>query len=163
MDETPDPKENPEDFVRRLAYEKADAISQKHQETWVLGADTVVVLNEEILGKPADESSARAMLQSLSGISHEVWTGFCLCNMENAVVEKQAVKTEVRFSELSDNIINAYITTGEPLDKAGSYGIQGKGGFLVEQIQGSYSNVVGLPLPEVVNLLLKYGIIKAGG
>ena len=163
VDETPNPTENPQDFVCRLAFEKADAVSQKHQKSWVLGADTVVVLEGEILGKPMGESSARDMLKNLSGRSHEVWTGFCLRNIENLVVGKQAVKTEVRFSALTEDIIDAYIATGEPLDKAGSYGIQGKGGFLVEQIHGSYSNVVGLPLTEVVNVLMKYEIITAGG
>lgn len=123
----------------------------------------MVVLDGEILGKPADEEAACSMLKSLSGQSHEVWTGFCLINVENAVIEKQAIKTDVRFSALTDEIINAYIATGEPLDKAGSYGIQGKGGFLVEQIQGSYSNVVGLPLVEVLSVLMKYQIISAGG
>lgn len=162
VDETPEPSESPEDFVRRLAFEKADIVSQQHHVSWVLGADTVVVLDGKILGKPEDEAAARSMLKNLSGRGHEVWTGFCLRSAENAVVNKQAVKTDVRFSELTDAIINAYIATGESLDKAGSYGIQGKGGFLVEQIHGSYSNVVGLPLAEVLNTLLEYGIIKPG-
>ena len=161
VDETPKPSESPEDFVCRMAFEKADIVSQQHHLSWVLGADTVVVLDGEILGKPADEASARSMLKSLSGRCHGVWTGFCLSSVENAVAEKQAIKTVVRFSELTDDIINAYVATGEPFDKAGSYGIQGKGGFLVEEIHGSYSNVVGLPLTEVLNVLMKYQITIA--
>ena len=161
--ETPKPSEGPEPFVQRLAFEKADIVSQQNHRAWVLGADTVVVLGGEILGKPADEVSARDMLKGLSGRCHEVWTGFSLCSVENEVVEKQSVKTEVLFSAFNDDIINAYIASGEPLDKAGSYGIQGKGGFLVEQIHGSYSNVVGLPLTEVLHVLMKYEIITAGG
>ena len=163
VDETPKRSESPEDFVCRLAFEKADAVSKHHQSSWVLGADTVVVLDGEILGKPKDEEAAGSMLKSLSGRCHEVWTGFCLSSPENAVFEKQAIKTDVWFSVLTDDIIHAYITTGEPLDKAGSYGIQGKGGFLVEQIHGSYSNVVGLPLTEVLSVLTKHAIVTTGG
>lgn len=162
VDEIPNDSESPKDFVCRLAFEKADSVSQQHYLSWVLGADTVVVLDGEILGKPANEKSARDMLKCLSGRCHEVWTGFCLSNVENAVVETQATKTDVRFSVLTDDIIQAYIATGEPLDKAGSYGIQGKGGFLVEQIHGSYSNVVGLPLTEVLNVLMKHEIVTVG-
>lgn len=162
VNETPGRSESPEDFVRRLAFEKADAVSKHYHASWVFGADTVVVLDGKILGKPQDEAAARSMLQNLSGRCHEVWTGFCLSSVENAVVMQQAVKTDVWFATLSDAVINAYISTGEPLDKAGSYGIQGKGGFFVEQIHGSYSNVVGLPLSEVVTLLMKYEIVTAG-
>lgn len=159
VDEQPFPSETPFEFVLRISKEKAQNVSRKYPDVWVLAADTIVVVDNEILGKPDDEVAAKDMLWKLSGRSHEVWTGFCICRAKDDVFSQQAVQTEVFFVSLTDEICNAYVKTGEPLDKAGSYGIQGKGGFLVEKIQGSYSNVVGLPLAEVFCEMLCLGII----
>ncbi len=150
--------ELPVDFVRRLAKDKAMAVGVDHSGAWVLGADTVVVLENEILGKPRDPDDALAMLTRLAGQTHEVWTGFAICRGSSEVVGR-AVRTEVKFVGASQDVLAAYVATGEPLDKAGSYGIQGQGGVLVERIDGSYSNVVGLPLAELVEELLRLAVI----
>lgn len=159
VDESPAPGELPEEFVLRIAAAKEEAIGVMAPDAWVLGADTVVVLDNGILGKPRDEDDARAMLLRLSGRQHEVWTGFSLSRKSSGDSVRRAVRTEVRFVSLTGDLCRAYVKTGEPLDKAGSYGIQGMGGFLVESITGSYSNVVGLPLSEVVMEMLRLGVI----
>lgn len=160
IDERNLPGESPEDFVLRMAKEKAEVIALQHPESYVLAADTIVVLDGKILGKPADAADAEAMLGKMSGKSHEVLTGFCLCRRRSKpLFVCRAVKTKVFFRSLSDELIAAYVSTREPLDKAGSYGLQGRGGFLVEKIDGSYSNVIGLPLAEVVEELLCAGVV----
>jgi len=159
VDESPAGGESPSDFVLRLSKEKAEAVTHRYPGLWVLAADTIVVVDGDILGKPENMAAASNMLQRLSGRVHEVWTGFCLRHHENSVLAQKAVRTEVRFADLSDALCDAYVKTGEPLDKAGAYGIQGKGACLVEAVNGSYTNVVGLPLAEVVQDLLKHGII----
>jgi septum formation protein len=158
INEEPAAGESPAGFVRRLAMDKAQVVATHDAAAAVLAADTVVVINGELLGKPRDMGGAGAMLKRLSGRTHEVWTGFALCRGRKILAE-QAVRTEVTFIALNDALCQAYILTGEPLDKAGGYGIQGQGGFLVERICGSYSNVVGLPLAEVVTALLASGVI----
>ena len=157
IDETPLPGELPIDFVARLSREKAQAVEQPG--AWVLGADTAVVVDGEILGKPGDEAEACAMLMRLSGRWHEVWTGFSLCRRATGELCTQTVCTRVRFLTLTPELCRAYVRTGEPLDKAGAYGIQGKGCFLVPEISGSYTNVVGLPMTEVLETLLHYKVI----
>jgi septum formation protein len=156
--EVAQPGESPADFARRLAGEKAAAVALRHPASWVLAADTVVARAGRILGKPADSEDAAAMLAALSGHWHTVWTGFALRRGRDVLAE--VVTTEVRFAELSDPLIRAYVATGEPLDKAGAYGIQGRGGLLVREIRGSYSNVVGLPLAEVIAALTARAIIS---
>jgi septum formation protein len=156
--EVAQPGESPADFARRLAGEKAAAVALRHPASWVLAADTVVARSGRILGKPADSEDAAAMLAALSGHWHTVWTGFALRRGRDVLAE--VVATEVRFAELSDPLIRAYVATGEPLDKAGAYGIQGRGGLLVREIRGSYSNVVGLPLAEVIAALTARAIIS---
>jgi septum formation protein len=151
--------ETPQHFVLRAACDKAGAVSAGNTEAWVVGADTVVVCGNKILGKPRDARQAAEMLQSLSGCSHIVHTGFCLQNKKQGVIVSRVVTTEVFFSSFSGEITAAYVATGEPLDKAGAYGIQGCGGFLVEKINGSYSNVVGLPLAEIVEELQCHQVI----
>lgn len=158
VDEIHSPGESPEAFVRRLASDKARAVASRRPDGWILAADTIVVLDDDILGKPRDSIDAIRMLKRLRNRWHTVWTGFCLCCGETAVSE--AVSSEVRFGDFSDAVCAAYAATGEPLDKAGAYGIQGKGAFLVREIRGSYSNVVGLPLSEVVHMLLGRGVIE---
>lgn len=159
IEECPLAHETPQQFVLRTATEKAKIVSQHHPHAWILGADTVVVLDNEILGKPVDADDARRLLTRLAGRWHEVLTGFCLCRKDIPHLTAHVVTTAVKFVDFDKTIAAAYVQTGEPLDKAGAYGIQGKGGFLVERITGSYSNVVGLPLTEVIGKLLQLGII----
>lgn len=157
IDETSQAGEQPVDFVARLAREKGQAVDQP--DAWVLGADTVVVVDGDILGKPGDEDEACAMLMLLSGRWHEVWTGFSLCRQATGELCTKTVCTKVRFMPLTPELCRAYVRTGEPLDKAGAYGIQGKGCFLVSEISGSYTNVVGLPMAEVLDALLRHKVI----
>lgn len=159
IDESCDAGEVPERVVRRLALEKASGIGRQFPNANVLAADTVVVIDDEILGKPKNSADAEVMLMRLSGRWHEVWTGFSIQKYANSLYIQQAVRTQVLFRELSEDLCRAYVLTGEPLDKAGSYGLQGRGGFLVEEIKGSYSNVIGLPVAQVINIMLQYGII----
>lgn len=140
------------------AQEKAKEVAHNHPEQWVLAADTIVVVDGKILGKPISVNEAAAMLSRLSGRSHLVITGVSLLHSEYGVEESQAVETEVYMRRLSPADIEGYIATGEPMDKAGAYGIQGIGGCLIQRIVGSYSNVVGLPLCETVELLRRHRV-----
>ena len=145
------PGETPEAYVQRNAREKAAWVQARSPHgTVVLGADTVVVLNDVILEKPTDEDDARDMLRRLSGKSHVVMTGVCLLGIAECVFVE---KTQVNFSVVDDEAIDGYIATGEPMDKAGAYAIQGGAATMVERIEGSYSNVVGLPMERVVQEL----------
>jgi septum formation protein len=125
-------------------------------DTLVIGADTVVALDDVILGKPKDAEDAFKMLKALSGREHEVYTGVSIISLDNRIDESFVSCTKVRFYPLTDDEIREYISTGEPFDKAGAYGIQGKGGLLVEGISGDYNNVVGLPIAELVRRIKKY-------
>ena len=149
--ETPLPNEKPRAFAERLAAEKARVVSE---EGIVIAADTIVVHNEAILGKPADASHAREMLRALSGATHEVITGVCIKNTVRTVVF--SVCTQVVFRVLEDAEIEEYIATGEPMDKAGAYAIQGGAAHMVRSIDGSYTNVVGLPLCELHESLISF-------
>jgi len=140
------PGENPEDFARRLAKEKAEAVAALPDET-VLGADTVVVVDREVLGKPADEADAARMLKLLSGRQHQVITGICLRAGKRCVVD--AATTQVCFRRLTGEEIAAYVSSGEPIGKAGGYAIQGLASRFIERIEGCYFNVVGLPVALV--------------
>ena len=160
VDETLRPGELPEAFVLRLAEAKARMVAEQEPAAWVVAADTVVDIAGAILGKPVDQAEAMAMLRRLNGQWHEVWTGVCIGRARDNVWDRRAVKTAVKFAAFSDEVLAAYLATGEPLDKAGAYGIQGRGAFLVERIDGSWSNVVGLPLAEVVAELLQLGVIS---
>ena len=165
VDENGDPGGDPARFVQSLAAAKAGEIARSHPDAWVIGADTVVVIDGRILGKPADEADARAMLQILSGRAHEVHTGFCVARRAKGDEFTRSVCTRVRFRDLSESEIDWYVGTKEPFDKAGAYGIQGQGAFLVKGIEGSYTNVVGLPVCELVDLLLekKIGVFSRDG
>ncbi|MFB2726666.1 Maf-like protein yhdE [Shewanella putrefaciens] len=159
IDETPRAAELPRDYVQRLAAEKAQAglaLCSGMSQPAVLGSDTIVVLENEILGKPVDEADAKRVLRALSGKAHTVMTAVALAKTEHTSV--RLVETLVRFCVLSDADIDAYVASKEPMDKAGSYGIQGLGGCFVESIEGSYSCVVGLPLVETRELLSEAGI-----
>lgn len=156
-DETMPEGAAPEDGVRELALRKArKGVERCGPDVLVIGADTIVVCGGRILGKPRNEDDAFCMLKMLSGTVHDVCTGVALCcgGKECAGVER----TQVRFAELEDGQIANYIRSGEPMDKAGAYGIQGLGGLLVEGIQGDYHNVVGLPLFLVGRMLKEFGI-----
>ena len=131
--------------------------ARRYLQSWVIGADTIVCIGNQILGKPDSKNDARKMLMRLSGKLHQVYTGYCICCRQKDLLFTDAVKTDVRFKKLSDPEIEWYIHTGEPFDKAGGYGIQGVGAFLVKSIKGSYTNVVGLPVCEVVSFLLDKG------
>jgi len=159
VDERQVARSDPDMLVRTLAESKAIDIAEKHPDSWVLGADTIVVIDNQILGKPDSTDAAREMLKRLSGNIHQVFTGYCVCCSHKERLFTDAVKTDVCFKSLSDAEIEWYIGTGEPFDKAGGYGIQGIGSFLVKSIKGSYTNVVGLPLCEVMSFLIGEGVI----
>lgn len=164
VDETMLPGETPAAYVERIAAAKLGAIAglpEVSEAGAVLVADTAVILGEVILGKPRDELDARAMLAALSGRAHEVWTRFALASSEDPAraVHAETVRTTVVFRALEDDEIAAYAATGEGLDKAGAYAIQGIGGFAVARIEGSYTNVVGLPACEVVLALRRTGLL----
>ena len=143
-----------------MAEQKALAVHPKTNNNWILGADTIVALGETMLGKPHDHDEARSMLLLLSGKEHKVTTGFCLLDPSGAVSHEEDVSTLVKMKRLTEEEIEAYISTNEPFGKAGSYAIQGIGSFMIEAISGSYSNVVGLPLCALINSLLATGALK---
>ncbi len=154
--------EAPQDYVERLSRAKALAVAAQTEVAgrWFLGSDTIVVRDSELLGKPRDRAEALAMLRSLSGRGHQVVSGYAIHDRLTGETRSAAVVTEVRFRELSDAVIQAYLDTGEPFDKAGAYAIQGRGAFMVRAIRGSYTNVVGLPLCEVVEALEAMGAAR---
>jgi len=163
INETPLEGESPRDCAERLAREKALAVFDSRRQDWVLGADTIVVVDGVILGKPRDADDAARMLRLLAGRTHEVITGVCVVG---AVASRQlpvAIKTAsettvVTFSEMSDDEIKNYVTTGEPLDKAGAYAIQGIASRWIPRVEGDYSNVVGLPVALVYRMLRELGV-----
>jgi septum formation protein len=159
VDESSRTDESPVSLATRLARAKAEAVaSTQTKPALVLGADTIVVVGDQILGKPKDAEDAIETLQLLSGKEHQVITAFAMT--QSPECEQWAVRsvhTRVQFLELSRDRIERYVRSGEPLDKAGSYAIQGLGGALIERIDGSYSNVVGLPIVEVLECLARMG------
>lgn len=187
IDETAAQGELPEDYAKRVARAKVLAAVRRLQATlymtdqearrvltqgqaltpttargedalrWVIGADTVVVVDDVIYGKPADIQEARETLQKLSGREHFVITGFCLFDLKRNREGLQAVTTVVKFKELTRTEIDAYVSAGESMDKAGAYAVQGVGSYLVEYLRGSYTNVVGLPLCQVIEMMEEMG------
>ena len=143
----------PAEIVTRLAREKARAVAAGLNAGLVLGADTIVVYQRQILGKPADQAEAAVMLQKLQGDTHEVYTGVALLDVASGRSATAYERTEVTFRPLSPEEIRRYVATGEPLDKAGAYGAQGRGAAFVERIVGCYNNVVGLPLSRLALML----------
>lgn len=141
--------DKPSQLVMGLSFQKALNVAKKREDKIVLAADTIVVLEEEILGKPRDSRDAFDMLSNLSGKTHRVLTGYSIVNLEKNIKLVNYSETKVEFKMLSEDFIKSYIGTGEPMDKAGAYGIQGYGQLLVEGIVGSYSNVVGLPVEKI--------------
>ena len=160
IDESRRPGELRADYVRRLALAKARAVAKAQKDTadcLFIGADTVVVAADEILGKPESPEDARRMLRLLSGAVHEVHTGLAVIRRPGAMEGIVEEVTSVTFARLSDEEIESYIATGEPFDKAGAYGIQGIGGRYVTRIEGCYFNVMGLPLARLWSLLREFG------
>lgn len=148
-------KGNVDEYVIDLAKGKALSVKESlKEEAIIIAGDTVVVLDDKILGKPNNEEDAYSMLKQLSGRTHRVYSGVVVINMYNNKIEQQSLYTEVKFSNLTEEEIKSYIETGEPLDKAGAYGIQGYGGVFIEGINGCYYNVVGLPL-NLLNKMLR--------
>lgn len=156
IDETPRPGELPADYVQRMALDKAAAVALRHPGAAVLAADTSVVIDEDILGKPRDHFDGLAMLARLSGREHRVLTAVCLRQAQDS--DLRLVATTVEFTTLTREVCEAYLATPEPWDKAGAYAVQGLGGAFVRALHGSYSNVVGLPLLETWQLLSGRGI-----
>ncbi len=149
---------SPRDLVLKLAQKKALAVSERLAEGYILAADTIVIHKNEILGKPADRIEAKQMLCRLSGEKHEVFTGLALLDVSSGNIEIGAEETSVWMKNLEIKYIEAYIDTGEPFDKAGAYGIQGRAGLFIEKIDGCYSNVVGLPLGLLFDLILRMNV-----
>lgn len=159
FDEDSVAEEDPAARVRVLAEEKADLVAGSYPDHWVIGADTMVVIDGRILGKPGSTEEARRMLLRLSGRVHQVYTGYAILCRGQGLRFSEAVATDVRFKNLNDHEIEWYVHTGEPFDKAGAYAIQGIGTFLVRSINGSYTNVVGLPVCEVIEQLIGHGVV----
>lgn len=157
IDEDVSPGERPADYVERMALEKADTVSARRQDCFVLGADTAVVLDDHCLGKPTDAEAARQMLRRLSGRDHQVLSAVTLIGPDGSVRSRLST-TRVELAPLPAEWIDRYIASGEPFDKAGAYGIQGTAGIWVSRLDGSHSGVVGLPLFETGEVLRESGL-----
>ncbi len=151
--------ESPRDHVLRLSEAKALDVGREHPDAWIVGADTIVYINGVILGKPKTHEEALDMLERLSGQEHWVLSGIAVRHHSKGKADQVAVQTAVKMRALSQEEMNWYIGTGEPFDKAGAYAIQGIGSFMIESIRGSYTNVVGLPLCELIQMLERLGAI----
>lgn len=159
IDETPFPGEDPVAHVLRLAEGKAREVASRADGRFYIGADTIVLCDTEIMGKPVHGADAVRMLRKLSGRIHQVITGFAILDHATGSMVARSVSTSVTFKTLTDTEISAYVASGCPLDKAGAYAIQGGAAYMVERIDGSYTNVVGLPLCEVVATLQEMGAL----
>jgi septum formation protein len=157
--EFPNPGEAPVDYVRRLAREKAQAIAPHHPGKFILGADTTVIVDHHMLEKPADNADTDRMLRLLSGRAHQVTTGVCLITPDGRT-DVRSETTQVTFAPLTDDEIRFYISTGEPVDRAGAYAIQGYASRWVTAISGCYFNVVGLPVPLVYRMLIEHRALE---
>jgi septum formation protein len=158
VEEKQEPGEAVDAYVRRLARDKGAAVAATHPDAWVLSADTVVFIDGHVLEKPTSRDDARAMLAKIAGREHVVYTGVALQNRHTGFLEDTVVASKVRMIGLSADEIAWYVDTGEPMDKAGSYAVQGIGAMFIESIDGSYSNVVGLPLSVVYDMLKRAGV-----
>ncbi len=153
VDETQMEGETPHAHVKRLSRDKASVIAARHPDALVLGADTIVVIDNLILGKPKNKKQAREMLTRLSNRSHTVFTGFTLMGINEGIFKTRVVRSAVRFKAISDDEMDWYVSCDEPYDKAGGYAVQGRGAYFIKAIRGSYTNVIGLPLCEVLEEL----------
>jgi len=154
----PKSSDSPGELVTKLALHKASDVAGKLEKALVIGADTLVVLEEMIFGKPSGPDEAVNMLKALSGKTHSVYTGIAIIQVSTGQTETGYCETKVKFKPVSTAEIQSYVATGEPLDKAGAYGIQGKGGALVAGIEGCYFNIVGLPLSQLADMLQKFQV-----
>ena len=152
--------ESPRQHVKRLSIDKAMVIARKYPEAWVLGADTIVVIDGLILGKPKNKTQAREMLQNLSGREHKVFTGFTIAHVAAKIYKTKVIQSAVQFKTISPKEMDWYVSCDEPYDKAGGYAVQGKGAYFIQSIRGSYTNVIGLPLCEVLEELKKLKAIN---
>ncbi len=159
VDESFEPTQTPDQVVEELAKRKAHDVFLSHEDSIVIGADTIVSINGEILGKPNNEEEAKEMLRLLSGKNHDVYTGVAIISNEKTVIFHE--RTIVSFLPLEESDIESYIASGEPFDKAGSYGIQGLGALFVNQIHGCYFTVVGLPLARTVRELKNFQALNS--
>jgi len=162
-DETFRPGETPLAHVLRLSADKANRVAILRPGHWVLGADTIVVIDGKVLGKPSDPGEARQMLGRLSARAHTVYTGFTIVRPEVQIAASEGVASTVHFRSISGDEMAWYVASPEPYDKAGAYAVQGRGAFFIKEIQGSYTNVMGLPLCEVVDALKKAGAVQFDG
>lgn len=157
----------PLELARRLSRGKAESVASRYPDSIVIAADTFIVLAGKVLGKPASAAEAARMLRAMSGRAHSVITGYTVLDTKSGREVSEAVETAVRFRELTEAEIDGYVATGEPLDKAGAYAIQGLGGALVEKVEGDYDNVVGLPVAALLEALRSFGVeapeVKGGG
>jgi len=151
---------SPSQVVEELSLRKANFLAREYRKSWVIGSDTVVVLGDLILGKPKDEADALRMLSLLQGRSHHVYGGISLCCKELGISTSHSYSTEVVFKKVSDSTLREYVKTKEPFDKAGSYAIQGIAIQFVKSINGSYSNVVGLNVSALIDLLISYKVLS---
>jgi septum formation protein len=152
--------ESPREHVKRLSCDKAMVIASRYPEAWVLGADTIVVIDGIILGKPKNKAQAKKMLQRLSGREHKVFTGFSIASIASKVFQTKVIQSAVKFKTISPEELDWYLACDEPYDKAGGYAIQGMGAYFIQSIRGSYTNVIGLPLCEVLETLKIFNAIN---
>ncbi len=150
----------PSQYVKVLAEGKASAVAEQYPDSWIIGADTIVLVDNVILGKPKSGTRAKEMLKNLSGRTHLVLTGYAICCKSRNYMFSESIETKVTFKSLSEEEIDWYASTDEPFDKAGAYAIQGLGTFIVRRIEGSYTNVVGLPVCEVIEHLISIGAVS---
>lgn len=150
--------EEPESYVLRLSREKAEEVAARRPEAWVIGADTTVYIDDRILEKPSDQADATRMLRTISGREHTVFTGITLLGPSASHRESRVVSTQVTMIGLSDEEIAWYVGTGEPMDKAGAYAVQGVGAMFISSINGNYTNVVGLPLSVLFDMMRRAGL-----
>lgn len=158
FDESSVSKLPPKELAEFLSKEKGKAVAKEFKNAVIISADTIVILDGEMIGKPTSEEDARKMLRKLSGRDHQVITGFTIIDSEFDVSITRSVESRVFFREISDDEIDAYVETGETLDKAGGYGIHEKAAVFLERVDGDYSNVVGLPILPVIEELKKFGV-----
>jgi septum formation protein len=157
-DETPIPNESAREMVERLALVKAQAVAETERDAFVIGADTTVFIDGEALGKPESVAEAEQMLTKIAGRTHEVWGGIAIVHSERGIAQVWSHMTKVTMASLAPETIAWYVQSGEPMDKAGAYAIQGLGLQFVESVEGSYSNVVGLNISELVRVLQEFGV-----
>lgn len=160
FDEESVPFMEPSEYTKLLAEQKALEIARKNPDHMVIGADTIVVIDDQILNKPSSKNDATKMMRMLSGRTHRVFTGICLACLSEHRIYTDSIITDVTFKSLTNEEINWYTNTDEPYDKAGGYAVQGAGVFMIESINGSYTNVIGLPVSHVLSHLLDNGFIS---